>query len=53
MPTNGAILTNASDYEKKLFPNRKYIIKHVSNDIDVVSFDTREEALSLLQTEIN
>lgn len=53
MPTTRAFLTRATDDEKRFFPNRKYIIKHVNDDMEVVTFNTPEEAISVLESEDN
>lgn len=36
-----------------MFPNREYVFRHVGDELSVVSFNTKEEAIEILENENN
>lgn len=52
-PITREMLVRASEQDKKMFPNREYVFRHVGDELSVVSFNTKEEAIEILENENN
>lgn len=44
------MVVKATGYDKQMFPNREYVLRHVSDERSVVLFNTKEEAIEILES---
>ncbi len=52
-PFTREMLVKATEHDKLMFPNREYVFRHVSDELSVVSFNTKEEAIEILEKDDN